>query len=339
MAVKEMKKTILLNSAQRPFRILSIDGGGMRGLLPLTILQEIEKRTGKSIAHLFDFIIGNSTGGIIALCLTAPGKDNQPKYTAKDATNFYYENASTIFSKSFFRSLTTGFGLWAPKYNRSSLDKLLHTFFPCSMRLSQGVCPVMVTSYSLTNDALSLWTSYRSQKETNKDIAMADAAGATSAAPTYFAPKQISLPNGSRIEEIDGGIYANDPEEIAVTEALFQNPGLRPEQIFLLSLGTGKPKLKKKKKQWLRNPGILAWFLKTNLIDIILNAEEELEEFQTESTSLFQRYRLQFTIDPNFAAMDEVAIEKLDALLDIGKTFVQTSSDELARICTFLNQR
>ncbi len=334
-----MKRPILLNAAQSTFRILSIDGGGVRGLLPLSILQEIEQRTGKPIAHLFDLIVGNSTGGIIALCLAAPGEGGSPKYTAKDVSQFYYDNSATIFKKSFLHSLSAGFGLWAPKYDRSHLDQLLGKKFPHNMRLGQGVSPVVVLSYSLTKDALSVWTSYRARKDTNANITMADAAGATSAAPLYFAPKSVTFSNGSKSEEVDGGIYANDPEEIAVTEALLQNPSLRPEQIFLFSLGTGRPKLKKESNQGLTNPGILSWVFKTNLIDVILNAETELEEFQTEKTSLFQRYRLQFTLDSTLMSMDNTTPENLDALLKSGKTFVHKSSDELNRICNFLSQK
>lgn len=331
-----MQSHLLLDPDQKSFRILSIDGGGVRGLLPLCILQEIEQRTGKSIAHLFDLIVGNSTGGIIALCLVAPGEGGSPRYTAKDVSQLYYNNSGTIFQKSFFHSLSAGFGLWAPKYNRSHLDRLLQAFFPNNVRLDQGVSPVVVMSYNLTQDALSLWTSYRARKEANANITMADAAGATSAAPLYFAPKSITFSNGNKTEEIDGGVYANDPEEIAVTEALLQNPSLRPEQIFLLSLGTGKPKLKKKSNQWLNNPGVLSWFLKTNLIDVMLNADTELEAFQTENTSLYQRYRLQFSLDPTLASMDNTSPENLNALLRVGSAHVQKFSDELARISTFL---
>lgn len=152
-----------------------------------------------------------------------------------------YDKSSTIFQRSLLHSLSAGFGLWAPKYNRFYLDQLLQSFFPNNIQLAQTVTPTVVLSYSLTKDALSLWSSYRAKKEINANIKIADAAGATSAAPLYFAPKSITFPHGNKSEEVDGGIYANDPEDIAVTEAFLQNPNLKPQQIFLLSLGTVMP--------------------------------------------------------------------------------------------------
>lgn len=332
-------KAASLDPVRKPFRILSLDGGGVRGLIPLRILSEIEKKAGKPISHLFDLIVGNSTGGIIALALAAPGEKGQPKYTASDVLQFYYTGTPKIFQKSFFRTVFTGVGLWAPKYNRVNLDSVLQGFFPSDMRLSQLVCPSVVTSYSLTKDALSIWTSYRAKKDSAWNPRLFDVAGATSAAPTYFAPKKIVLPQGGTTYEADGGIYANDPEDIAVVEALLQNPHLRPEQIFILSLGTGQPKLKKKVGQHLGNTGVLGWLLHVNLIDLMINASAQLEEFQVESTSLYQRYRIQCSLDLQNAAMDNAQTENLDALLHAAEKLIQKSGSELDRICHFLLQK
>src|SRR5690242_11078260 len=79
------------------FRVLSIDGGGVRGIIPARILEEIEKRTNKPISELFDLIVGNSTGGLIALGLTTPDDENKPKYTAKNILDFYIKNSKNIF--------------------------------------------------------------------------------------------------------------------------------------------------------------------------------------------------------------------------------------------------
>ena len=119
--------------------------------------------------------------------------------------------------------------------------------------MSQVATHVILTSYSLSKDSLNLWTSYRAQNNPNLNILLSDAAGATSTAPT-FAPKTIIFPDGSTTYEVDGGIYANDPEAIAVREAILNNPELKCDQIFMLSLGTGQPRLH---GQRLNNQGIL----------------------------------------------------------------------------------
>ena len=139
-------KNGLPKASDRPFRVLSIDGGGVRGLIPLTILAEIERITGKHTSELFDLIVGNSTGGIISLCLVAPDEQNNPKYTAEQARQLYLQGTPKIFQKSFLHSLATGGGLWAPKYNRANLDGVLTQFFGDST-LNQATAPVIVTSY------------------------------------------------------------------------------------------------------------------------------------------------------------------------------------------------
>ena len=83
-------------------RVLSIDGGGVRGIIPAIILAEIEKRTGKPIAGIFDLISGTSTGGILALGLTAPNENGKPKFTASDLVEFYETRLNDIFNLSFF---------------------------------------------------------------------------------------------------------------------------------------------------------------------------------------------------------------------------------------------
>ena len=80
--------------------ILSIDGGGIRGIIPAIVLAEIEKNTGSKIANLFDLIAGTSTGGILALGLTRPGNDSTPQYSASDLVTLYEEEGRNVFSRS-----------------------------------------------------------------------------------------------------------------------------------------------------------------------------------------------------------------------------------------------
>ena len=72
-----------------PIKILSIDGGGIRGIIPAIILAEIEERTEKRVADLFDLIAGTSTGGILALGLTKPNEERKPQYAARDLVDLY----------------------------------------------------------------------------------------------------------------------------------------------------------------------------------------------------------------------------------------------------------
>jgi hypothetical protein len=93
-------------TVERPFRILSIDGGGIRGLIPALLLAELEKQAGKPVADLFDLIVGTSTGGIIALGLATPSPDGRPRNSAQDLANLYLQQGARIFHRDpfFFRS-------------------------------------------------------------------------------------------------------------------------------------------------------------------------------------------------------------------------------------------
>src|SRR4249919_3567713 len=95
------------SAGTRPLRVLALDGGGIRGVIPATLLAEIEKRTGKRIAETFDLIAGTSTGGILALGLTTPDSNDasKPRYTAEDLVGMYAEKGSAIFRLSLGRRL------------------------------------------------------------------------------------------------------------------------------------------------------------------------------------------------------------------------------------------
>ncbi len=84
----------------KTIKILSIDGGGIRGIIPAVILSAIEDMTGKKIADMFDLIAGTSTGGIVALGLTKPNANGQPQYAAKDLVALYEKEGENIFDNS-----------------------------------------------------------------------------------------------------------------------------------------------------------------------------------------------------------------------------------------------
>ena len=84
-------------------KILSIDGGGIRGIIPAIVLAEIERRTGRPTAQLFDLVAGTSTGGILALGLTIPKTTGAPLYTARSLAEMYEREGSRIFFRPFLR--------------------------------------------------------------------------------------------------------------------------------------------------------------------------------------------------------------------------------------------
>lgn len=111
--------------------ILSISGGGIRGLIPAIILKEIERRTGKKISDMFDLISGNSTGGIIAypFCLFLL-KIQKPKYSAESIVKMYEKFGKRNFQQNFFqRKVLSLDGLISPKYSGKTFRKTTKALF------------------------------------------------------------------------------------------------------------------------------------------------------------------------------------------------------------------
>ena len=93
--------------AERCYRVLALDGGGIRGLIPAEVLKEIETHMARPISEMFDLIAGTSTGGILALGLTKPGQPGKPQFTASDMCDLYLNEGMTIFPHSIFHDVKT----------------------------------------------------------------------------------------------------------------------------------------------------------------------------------------------------------------------------------------
>ncbi len=225
-------------------RILSIDGGGIRGLIPAMVLAKIEKMTSKPICRLFDLIAGTSTGGILSLGLTMPANKDKglPAYGAGDLISLYSDNGKKIFSSGIFHKIISMNGIAKEKYPSSGIEALLKQYFG-SARLSEALTPVLIPSYEIGLRTPFFFKSEyaRDPLKSGYDFYIWQVARATSAAPTYFEPCKIRIndENGADYYTlIDGGVYANNPAMCAFAEAktMFE----KTADIVLVSLGTGE---------------------------------------------------------------------------------------------------
>ena len=212
--------------------ILSIDGGGIRGLIPALVIAAIEERTGKHSTELFDFFAGTSTGGIIALGLNVPQHDGSPRYGAKDLAEFYRGEGGTIFNRSTMQRFTSVDGWADEKYDHRPLNKVLQEYLGEDMPMRSAIKPVMVSTYDLHNRKPRFLKSFNPEHYT---LPIWMAARATSAAPTYFEPAELPIDSGSAVL-VDGGVFVNNPAASAYAEAM---RGWRGEDILVVSVGTG----------------------------------------------------------------------------------------------------
>ncbi|HYV02384.1 MAG TPA: patatin-like phospholipase family protein, partial [Actinomycetota bacterium] len=247
-------------SPSDPIRILSLDGGGMRGIIPARILVELERLSGRPIAGLFDVLAGTSTGGMIALASTKPGPDGRPAMSAQDILETYVAYGPLVFPRVAFRPLRWNqvrasrpivaqrFGAMArparygnARFQSAGLEALLAKLLG-ETTLADAMADVIVPSYDWKAGRPFVFRSREAREGKAPNLPMSMVARATSAAPTYFAPLRLRIP-GRELVLIDGGVVANNPASVAYFEALSAARSLgrnRPE-VMMVSLGTGKP--------------------------------------------------------------------------------------------------
>ncbi|CAG8491660.1 7822_t:CDS:1 [Diversispora eburnea] len=250
--------------------VLSIDGGGIRGLIPAMVLEEVEKRVTDKvktkaqetlpkdglirIADLFDFVAGTSTGSILALGLTVNDeKTSRPKYEAKDLRELYETRGEEIFDKTLATKIFSIVGKYgdlllngAAKYNNENLIKILDEHFG-EAKLNSDIVnniKVLVPSYDITINERHYFKNYGSTKNSVK---LKDAVQASSAAPSYFRAKKLDDDF-----YVDGGVFMNNPALRAYTDSVMLFKG---SKIVVCSLGTGF--YKEATIAWLENAGTL----------------------------------------------------------------------------------
>jgi uncharacterized protein len=245
-----------LASPKDPIRVLSIDAGGIRGIIAAIVLKEIEKEVGRPIAKIFDMVAGSSTGGIIALALVAPNHLRQPIKTAKEIVNLYVTKNKKIFQTSWEHWLMNLGGLLGPKYQSSGFAVLLHDQLGNTM-LSDALIPTLITGYHIEGESgIEFFSEDAKEFPKDKDCLMREIGLATAAAPVYFESVDISFPWGKLSAVADGGLYKYNPAILAYTNAkkLFPN-----RKIELYSVGTGQVSAEKLTSV-LKERGLLQWF-------------------------------------------------------------------------------
>lgn len=210
-------------------RILAIDGGGIRGLLPARILDGLEANTGKRCDEIFDLIAGTSTGGIIG-CGLAIG------LSAKSLADMYAHRGSEIFSADVVQDIESGWGVTAPKYDPTALESILKATLGAAWLSSVEKPHLLVPSMGIDPYGDLLFRSWEAA-DPDHDFRLWEVARATSAAETYFPAAHIASRSGKTSWNCDGGTFANDPTLLAVTYAGALWPG---EKLIVLSLGTGR---------------------------------------------------------------------------------------------------
>jgi patatin-like phospholipase/acyl hydrolase len=205
------------------FQILSLDGGGLKGLFTAAFLANWEAENATRVVDHFDLIAGTSTGGIIALGLGLG-------FSAEEIKNLYLEKAEQIFPTTLFGPTRQWF---SEKYTADGLDRALTGLFGAK-RLGDSSVRLLIPAYDPKFRGIHIFkTAHHARLRTDYKLSAVHVAKATSAAPTYL-PAEVS---DSGLQLVDGGVWANNPVGLAVVEALDYLEKDRKE-IHVLRIGT-----------------------------------------------------------------------------------------------------
>lgn len=336
----------------KKIRILSVDGGGIRGVLPGTILAQLEKilqtksNSERKIGDYFDMIAGTSTGGILSCIYLMPGSDGKAKYSAQDAVDLYIKNGHEIFDRTTAQKLSSAGGILHQKYSQDALYELLTTYFG-DTTLDKLIKPSLITSYEITDRKAIFFTSADAREDNIYNFYVRDVARATSAAPTYFSPAHIESVNKQTFSLVDGGMFANNPALCAYAEArklnfskLFNDPSKKDKptaaDMIIVSMGTGSVK-----KQYhyddFKHAGEIKWL--EPVIDILMSGNSETVAYQLtqmyltlEAENQKNYYRLEPGLKEACSEMDEATPENINNLYQAGLTYVHDNRDMLEEI-------
>ncbi len=272
--------------------VLCFSGGGVRGIISLVLMKELEKK--EKIVP--DLLCGVSTGAIIAGAYSISMK-------TEDILKVYLEEIWKIFKKDFWYNIRSLNGLINPKYQSEQLRESLRKILG-NIPISCIEKKLMITAYNITEDIPQYWKSYKS--EITNYAALSDAVEASCSAPTFFEPKEIFFNR-----YVDGGVDQNDLCLSAYIEAKKLFPD---EKIRIISVGTGNYKYKYSVKKggisdWLKD--LISLFMMSNSTSPPYILKKVLQD-----GDIFEEINVNLK---NNIELDDIRKETIDFMLNIKK--------------------
>ncbi|KAK9269234.1 hypothetical protein L1049_001004 [Liquidambar formosana] len=331
--------------------ILSLDGGGIRGIIPGTILSFLESQLQEldgedaRLADYFDVIAGTSTGGLVTAMLTAPTENNRPLFAAKDIVPFYLEHGPKIFPQNWgmcgpIRKILKS--LAGPKYDGKYLHEIVREILG-ETRLHQTLTNVVIPTFDIKLLHPTIFSSYEAKNSSGLDARLSDICIGTSAAPTYlpayYFKNQDGEGNAYEFNLVDGGVAANNPALVAISQVTNQIFDKNPEffpirpmdygRFLVISIGTGSQNtVHKYNAKMAAKWGVLGWLLhggSTPLVDVFTQASADMVNFHIsvvfEALHSEENYlRIQDdTLNGTDSSVDVATKENLDKLVRIGE--------------------
>ena len=325
-------------------KILSIDGGGIRGIIPGQVLIALEhklqiasKKKHARLADFFDFFAGTSTGGILCCIYLCPDPNDptRSRFSAEEAVDLYVKEGHQIFNRSLRQKIVSGNGILDEKYDAEPLEKLLKKYFG-KTRLSELRKPCIIPAYDINRRKTHFFAQHDfAHKGVGRDFLLHDVARATSAAPTYFEVAKVQSLSGVSYSLVDGGVFANNPSLCAYAEVRNARNDSKAANMMILSLGTGSENREYEYNE-AKNWGKVNWVQPA--IDIMMSGAAETTHYTiTRMFSAVEQPDKYSRIQPADLRganpdMDDASDDNIKALIEVGTETAEKCGPELDRL-------
>jgi len=290
-----------------PRHLLSLTGGGFRGLFSARVLSLMEAEAGRLISKPFDLIAGTSIGGILAIGIAA-------EIPAETLVKSFRKRGSSIFRPK----LTSFGGFTAARYDSESLRSAVEAILGPAMAnrpFRELPVPLLIVAINEQTSEPKLFRTLACDPASDDTLSTLDVALATSAAPTFFAPHKVN----DRMF-VDGGLVANAPDMLLVTEAQ-RTFGCALSDLHLCSVGTAhSPRVGAVSGK----PGKIGWMMRHELIELIMDTQQALVADQIAALSLATALRIEARPATRID-MDDVSKETITELLNLADQAVATA--------------
>lgn len=322
-------------------KILSIDGGGIRGIIPGQLLVEMEKAFGIEVWDHFDMIAGTSTGGILTCAYLCPSAEDpkKPKFTSEEVVGLYFERGDEIFDIPIFHKIKTLGGIIDEKYPEDGIEDALQDYFG-DVWLKDLLKPCIVTAYDIHRRKGHFFGQHKAKKAKGYNFRVKDAARATSAAPTYFECAQVISEAGDKFPLIDGGVFVNNPSLTAYAEGrttfkVENGEEATAKDMKILSIGTGYTR-KRYNYSKAKNYGMAEWV--QPIIDIMMSGSAEVSHYQLDKVygtidNPNQYLRIDGDLKPTSVdpEMDNASHENMERLKIFGQELFKENRDKIEK--------
>ncbi len=315
-----------MTSEVQPFRIISLDGGGVRGLLTATWLERLESKLDTPLSKRIDLIAGTSSGALIACAIALDIEARTLVEIFKNEVRDVFPAASSRWWNRIGRIFQQG--LSAPRYDEAGLERVLRDVFGDTRMGDLGVDQVLVPTYDTLHRRPVM---FKNNKPEHQDLLVWEVCKASASAPTYF-PAHVMDIDGSQIPLIDGGVVSSNPTASALAEGVRRRRTRSGKSVILRefvvgSFGAGdttRPISSEEARSW----GRLQWA--GPIIDVLLGASSESVDYIARAILQDENYvRLETSLMGADDDLDDASPENIEALSRLATEYLHREGDAL----------